>query len=147
MARLRAWIPRSVRNECQSTALRYTGETAALRCTAEDTAAVRYSLYLDAAALQRRWDLFVERAIGTAGGRCAEGEEAVGSWGDDGLFGIFGETRGLIACSVETDGDARVDWTTLDAPIWATLWRADEDIAAAYATWSEGRLNPLRAPR
>ena len=48
---------------------------------------------------------------------------------------------------MEKDGDARVDWTTNDVPIWATLWRDDEDIAAAYATWSEGRLNPLRAPR
>ena len=147
VARLRAWVPRPVRNDCQSTALRYAGETAALRCSTEDTAAVRYSLYRDAAALQRRWDLFVERAVGTPGGRCAAGEEAAGSWGDEGLFGIFGETRGLIACSVETDGDARVDWTTTDAPIWVTLWRADEDIAAAHATWSEGRLNPLREPR
>ena len=45
------------------------------------------------------------------------------------------------------DGDARVDWTVNDAPIWATLWRYDEDIAAAYGTWSEARLNPLREPR
>jgi serine/threonine protein phosphatase PrpC len=28
---------------------------------------------------------------------------------------------------------------------WSNL--LDEDIAAAYATWSEGKLNPLREPR
>ena len=61
--------------------------------------------------------------------------------------GSSARLRGLIACSVESDGDARVDWTVIDAPIWATLWRADEDIAAAYGTWSEARLNPLREPR
>jgi hypothetical protein len=85
--------------------------------------------------------------VTTASGRCEAGEEATGPWGDQGIFGLFGETRGLIACSVESDGDARVDWTVTDAPIWATLWRDDEDIAAAYATWSEARLNPLREPR
>jgi hypothetical protein len=55
--------------------------------------------------------------------------------------------RGSLACTVETDGHARIDWTTVDTPIWATLWRDDEDIAAAYGTWSEGRLNPVREPR
>jgi hypothetical protein len=136
-----------VRRGCDSAEVRYAGEIAALRCSAKDAQAVRYGLYVEATALQRRWDAFVERAVDAPGGRCEAGEEAAGSWGDEGLFGLFGETRGLVVCSVEADGDARVDWTTNDAPIWATLWRSDEDIAAAYATWSEGRLNPLRQPR
>jgi hypothetical protein len=86
-------------------------------------------------------------AVTTPAGRCAAGEEALGTWGDDRLFGFFGEMRGSLACTVETDGHARIDWTTVDTPIWATLWRDDEDIAAAYGTWSEGRLNPVREPR
>ena len=147
VSRLRAWLPRPVRNDCTSGELRYATELAALVCQAKDTKAVRYSLWRDVAALTYRWDRFVARAVTTPGGRCASGEEAVGTWGDEGLFGILGEKRGAIACSVESGGDARVDWTTVDVPIWATLWRDDEDIAAAYATWSEARLNPLREPR
>ncbi len=147
VARLRAWIPQPLRNDCKSARLIYGTELAALTCPAQDTKAVRYSLWHDTAALKYRWDRFVARAVTTQGGRCASGEEAVGSWGDQGIFGFGGETRGMLACSVETGGDARVDWTTVDAPIWSTLWRDDEDIAAAYATWSGGRLNPLREPR
>jgi hypothetical protein len=147
VARLRAWVPRQVRNDCRSAEVTYATELAALVCSVTDTKAVRYSLWNDAAALRYRWDRFVARAVATAGGRCEAGEEATGPWGDQGIFGLFGETRGLIACSVERDGDARVDWTVNEAPIWATLWRSDEDIAAAYETWSEARLNPLREPR
>ena len=147
VARLRAWIPRLVRNDCVSGKLRYATERAALVCSAKDAKAVRYALWNDVAALQYRWDRFVAVAVATTGGHCAAGEEAVGTWGDEGIFGLFGETRGSLACSVEKGGDARIDWTTIDAPIWATLWRDDEDIAAAYGTWSEARLNPLREPR
>jgi hypothetical protein len=136
-----------VRDDCSSAEVTYASELAALVCSAKDTKAVRYTLWDDPAALRYRWDRFVARAVTTAGGRCEAGEEATGPWGDQGIFGLFGETRGLIACSVESDGDARVDWTVTDAPIWATLWRSDEDIAAAYGTWSEARLNPLREPR
>ncbi len=147
VARLRAWVPRQVRNDCSSAEVTYATELAALVCSAKDTTAVRYALWADAAALRYRWDRFVARAVTTAGGRCAAGEEATGTWGDEGILGFFGEIRGRIACSVEKDGDARVDWTVNEAPIWSTLWRSDEDIAAAYGTWSEARLNPLREPR
>jgi len=147
VARLRAWVPRDVRRDCVSAQVRYAPELAALVCAVKDAQAVRYGLWADAASLQYRWDRFVARAVTTAGGRCAAGEEAVGTWGDEGILGFFGETRGSMACSVESDGEARIDWTTVDAPIWTTLWRDDEDIAAAHATWSQGRLNPLREPR
>jgi len=147
VARLRAWIPRQVRNDCSSAEVTYATELAALVCSAKATKAVRYSYWIDDAALQYRWNRFVARAVTSPGGRCAAGEEAVGSWGNEGIFGFLGAIRGSLACTVERDGDARVDWTTVDAPIWATLWREDEDIAAAYATWSEARLNPLSEPR
>ena len=102
VARLRAWIPRQVRNDCSSAEVTYATELAALVCSAKDTKAVRYTLWDDAAALRYRWDRFVARAVTTAGGRCEAGEEAAGPWGDQGIFGLFGETRGLLACSVET---------------------------------------------
>jgi hypothetical protein len=147
VAQLRAWLPRSVRGSCEARPLRSSAERAALLCEAADTKLVRYILYRDTATMTKRWSAFVANAAVKPGGRCEAGREAVSSWGDEGLFGMFGETRGAIACTVEKDGDARVDWTTVDAPIWTTLWRDDEDIAAAYATWSEGSLNPLRQPR
>ncbi|MCU0478403.1 MAG: serine/threonine protein kinase [Chloroflexi bacterium] len=147
VARLRAWLPRALRNECVSASLRSRDEVAALRCTARDVQLVRYVLFGSADRMSVRWDAFVAQAEVSPDGRCAMGEEAAGTWGDEGIFGIFGETRGLLACTVEADGEARVDWTTVDAPIWGTLWRDDEDIAAAYATWSEGKLELLREPR
>jgi hypothetical protein len=147
VARLRAWLPRALRNDCVSASLRSRDEVAALRCTARDVQLVRYVLFGSADRMSVRWDAFVAQARVAPGGRCAMGEEAAGTWGDEGIFGIFGETRGLLACTVEADGEARVDWTTVDAPIWGTLWRDDEDIAAAYATWSEGKLELLREPR
>jgi hypothetical protein len=147
VARLRAWLPRSVRDGCATAALRNADEVAALRCQADGASLVRYVLFETADRMNVRWGWFVERAGITPGGRCDSGEEATGTWGDPGLFGLFGETRGAMACTVEQDGDARIDWTTVAAPIWATLWRTDEDIAAAYATWVEGRLNPLPTPR
>ncbi len=64
-----------------------------------------------------------------------------------GLAGCVGQRADPGAMAPARHGDARVDWTTNDVPIWSTLWRDDEDIAAASATWSEGRLNQLRAPR
>ncbi len=147
VAQLRAWLPRGVRDSCESRPLRSSAELAALLC--QDTAAklVRYILYRDEPTMTARWKAFVAQAAVAPGGRCEAGQEAVSSWSDDGLFGIFGETRGTLSCTVESDGDARIDWTTLDAPIWSTLWRDDEDIASAYATWSDGHLNPLREPR
>ncbi len=147
VARLRAWLPRALRNDCTSASLRSRDELAALRCTAKDVQLVRYVLFGSADRMSARWDAFVAQAEISPDGRCAMGEEAAGTWGDEGIFGIFGETRGSLACTVEPDGQARVDWTTVDAPIWGTLWRDDEDIAAAYATWSEGKLNLLREPR
>jgi len=110
-------------------------------------ALVRYVLFASAERMATRWGWFVDQASIAPGGTCANGEEAAGEWRDEGFLGMFGETRGSLACTVETDSDARVDWTTADAPIWVTLWRDDEDIAAAYGTWSGGRLNPLREPR
>jgi hypothetical protein len=147
VAQLRAWIPRSIRNDCEARPLRSDAELAALLCEAKDLELLRYVLYRDTATLEARWDAFVRTSAVDPDGRCELGQEMVGTWGDEGIFGIFGETRGDIACTVEADGDARVDWTTIDAPIWSTIWRDDEDIAAVYATWSEGRLNPLREPR
>ncbi len=147
VARLRAWVPHALRDDCTTTPLRSPDEVAALRCPTKDEALVRYVLYASAERMDIRWGWFVEQAQITPGGRCADGEEASGTWGDHGLLGFFGEARGSLACTVEADGDARIDWTTVDAPIWATLWRADGDIAAAYATWLQGRLNPLRSPR
>jgi hypothetical protein len=108
---------------------------------------LRYVLFRDVTELNKRWNTFVANAAIKPDGSCEQGEEAQGDWSDKGIFGIFGEVRGALACTVEKDGDARVDWTTNDVPIWTTLWREDEDIAAAYATWSEGRLTPLREPR
>jgi hypothetical protein len=136
-----------VRNGCATAALTSTLEIAALRCEAKDVKVLRYALHPDATVLRSRWKAFVAGAKIAPGGRCDSGEEATSAWADEGIFGIFGETRGSLACTVNTRGDARIDWTTVDAPIWATLWRDDEDIAAAYATWAEGRLNPLRQPR
>jgi len=147
VAILRAWIPRNVRNECFTTALRSTAERAAVRCPEKDVKDLRYVLFTSAASMESTWASFVGRAEIAPGGTCANGEEATGEWRDEGFLGMFGETRGSLACTVENDGDARVDWTTVDAPIWVTLWRNDEDIAAAYGTWSESRLNPLRQPR
>ena len=147
VARLRAWLPSSVRKSCATAALTSTLEVAALRCEADDVKVLRYALHPDASALRSRWNAFVAAAKIAPGGRCESGEEAAGAWADEGIFGIFGETRGSLACTVNSRGDARIDWTTVDAPIWATLWRDDEDIAAAYATWLDGRLNPLRKPR
>jgi hypothetical protein len=147
VAQLRAWIPRSVRDDCESRALRSDAELAALLCQANDVELLRYVLYRDTATMDQRWNAFVRAAAVTPGGLCEAGQEMVGTWSDDGIFGLFGETRGEIACTVEPDGDARVDWTTVDAPIWSTIWRDDEDIAAIYSTWSEGRFNPLRQPR
>ncbi len=147
VAILRAWIPRSVRTSCVSTALRSSGEIAAVSCTEKDIRDLHYVLFRGVDALNARWNAYFAKAAIKPGGSCAEGEEAHGDWRDEGIFGIFPEVRGTLACTVEKDGDARVDWTTIDAPIWATLWRDDEDIAAAYGTWLEGRLNPLRQPR
>jgi hypothetical protein len=140
-------VPRSLRKDCTSSVLRNADEAASLMCTDQGGTHVRYVLFNSAERMATRWTWFLEKAGITPGGTCGNGEEAAGEWRDEGFLGIFGETRGTLACTVEQDGDARVDWTTVDAPIWATLWRNDEDIAAAYATWSEGRLNPLRQPR
>ena len=147
VARLRAWVPRSLGKDCTSTSLRNRDEIAAVRCRDKDVTLVRYVLFGSAVRMSQRWGWFVEQAQIAPGGSCEKGEEAHGDWSDQGIFGIFGQVRGTLACTVEKDGDARVDWTTVDAPIWATLWRDDEDIAAAYGTWYEGRLNPLREPR
>ena len=147
LAQLRAWIPPSVRNGCASGPLKRSAELAALVCEAKDATQLRYALYRDDARMEARWQAFVAAAEIEPGGSCEAGQEAAGTWSDKGIFGLFGETRGSIACTVEADGDARIDWTTLDAPILATLWRDDEDIAAAYDTWSSGKLNPLRSPR
>jgi serine/threonine-protein kinase len=147
VARLRAWIPRNLRKDCESTTLRSVDEVAAVRCTADDVSVLRYGLFRSADRLALRWDDWVARQEIAPGGRCESGEEAAGTWADEGLFGLFGETRGDIACTVTANGSARVDWTTVDAPIWSTIQRSDEDIAAIYATWSEGKLNPLRTPR
>jgi serine/threonine-protein kinase len=147
VSQLRAWIPRPVRNSCVSRPLRSNAEIAALTCDADDADEVRYVLYRDAATMAERWRGFAEQAAVEPGGRCEAGQEMVGTWSDEGLFGLFGEVRGDLACTVGGAARARVDWTTVDAPIWATLWRGDEDIASAYATWSKGRLNPLREPR
>jgi hypothetical protein len=136
-----------VRSSCQSSGLRSAAETAAVRCEQPDLKDLRYVMFRSVASLNTRWNAFVAQAKIKRGGSCEKGEEAQGDWGDQGIFGIFGGVRGTLACTVEKDGDARVDWTTNDVPIWATLWRDDEDIAAAYATWSEARLNPLREPR
>jgi hypothetical protein len=147
VAVLRAWIPRNLRDACVSSALRSTAELAAVRCAQDDLKELRYVLFRGVAELNARWNAFIAQAAIEPGGECENGQEATGDWGDDGIFGIFGETRGTLSCTVEDDGDARIDWTTNDAPIWSTLWREDEDIAAAYDSWSRGRLNPLREPR
>jgi hypothetical protein len=118
-----------------------------VRCTEKGVKDLGYVLFRSVEALNARWNAFFAKAAIQPGGSCQRGEEAQGDWSDEGLFGIFPEVRGTLACTVENDGDARVDWTTTDVPIWSTLWRDDEDIAAAYGTWSEGRLNPLREPR
>ena len=102
-------------------------------------------MFRSVTSLNTRWNAFVTQAKIRPGGSCEKGEEAQGDWGDQVIFGSSGGP-GTLACTVEVGGDARVDWTTNDVPIWATLWRDDEDIAAAYATWSEARLNPLREP-
>jgi hypothetical protein len=147
VAQLRAWLPRSVRNDCTSRPLRSSAELAALLCDTKDARLLRYVLFRDAATMEARWTSFVDQAAIAPGGSCEAGQEAVGAWGQERIFGFFGEERGSIACTVEAEGDARIDWTSVDIPIWATLWRDDEDIAAAYETWSDGKLNPLRSPR
>jgi serine/threonine-protein kinase len=147
VALLRAWIPFDVRDTCVSSGLRTHAEVAAVRCRAADLKDVRYALFSGTKAMDARWKAFVKDAAIRAGGRCDHGQEAVGPWADAGLFGIGGETRGSYACTVEKDGDARVDWTIVAAPIWSTIWRDDEDIARVYSTWLQGRLNPLGSPR
>jgi hypothetical protein len=147
VAVLRAWIPRSVRSGCASAALRSAAERAALRCKEADLKDLRYVLYRSIDVLNAQWNAYFAKAAIRPGGTCAKGEEAQAEWSDEGIFGMFGEIRGTLACTVEADGDARIDWTTNDVPIWATLWREDEDISAAYATWANGRLNALREPR
>ncbi len=147
VARLVSWVPRSLRKDCTSASLLSHDEIAALTCTARDVTLVRYGLFSSADRMSAGWSLFVEQAQIAPGGTCRNGEEAAGEWWDGGFSSIFGETRGSLACTVEQDSDARIDWTTVDALIWATLWQNDGEVADAYATWSSGKLNPLREPR
>lgn len=144
---LLSWVPRSLRNDCTSAILRSNDEIAALTCTTRDVTLVRYGLFTNADRMSTRWSLFVEQAQIAPGGTCRDGEEAAGQWPDHGSTSTYGGVRGWLACTLDKEGAARVDWTTVDAPIWVTLWRDDGDIAAAYDTWSERRLDPLREPR
>ncbi len=147
VAVLRAWIPPAVRRSCTSAALGSSAELAAVHCPQDGLKDLRYALFRSVSALNPRWNTFIAKAAIKPGGTCARGQEAQGDWREQGFFGIMGDVRGALACTVEKDGDARIDWTTNTVPIWTTLWRDDEDIASAYATWLDGRLTPLGSPR
>ncbi len=146
VAQLQSWVPRSLGKDCTSSSLGSPDEIAALTCTAREVKAVRYALFTDADRMTFRWSEFVDEAQIAPGGACRDGEEATGEWRSEKASSTPGVTRGWLACTVGQDGLARMDWTTVDAPIWVTFWRDDADIAAAYETWTQGGLVPTHEP-
>ena len=145
VARLRAWLPPSIRSDCRSAPVTGT-ETAALSCSPTGQLDVRYALYKDAPALAASWQRFLDSS-GLRGrrGNCAAGEQFEGGWSTSGFFGLTGRASGKLACYVARDGRARLDWTLDGAAIWASVRRSDEDIAAAYQSWRSEDLTP-RSP-